>query len=171
MMKAENGDLGKNIDEKLFRLLVTHVQDYAIFMLDPNGYIMSWNLGAEHIKGYPEEEVIGRHISLFYRKEDIKAGEPSRNLNEALKNGTYHSEGWRVKKDKSEFWADITYTTVYDDDGRLIGFAKVIRDITDSREQLRWHHPVQLQARCDLSQPIGRTHQWLDRQGYCLQRH
>jgi PAS domain S-box-containing protein len=135
MIAAENGELGKNIDEKLFRLLVTHVQDYAIFMLDPNGYIMSWNLGAEHIKGYTEEEAIGRHISLFYRQEDIKSGEPSRNLNEALKNGTYHSEGWRVKKDKTEFWADITYTTIYDDDGRLMGFAKVIRDITDRKQR------------------------------------
>src|ERR1700741_602757 len=134
MMAAESGDLGKNIDEKLFRLLVTHVQDYAIFMLDPNGYIMSWNLGAEHIKGYTEEEVIGRHISIFYRQDDVRSGEPSRNLNEALRNGKYHNEAWRIRKDKSEFWADITYTTIYDDNGSLIGFAKVIRDITERKE-------------------------------------
>lgn len=133
VIAAENGDFSKNIDEKLFRLLVTHVQDYAIFMLDPNGYIMSWNLGAEHIKGYTEEEVIGKHISIFYRQDDVKNGEPSRNLNEALKYGSYHSEGWRVRKNKSEFWADITYTTVYDDNGRLTGFAKVIRDITERK--------------------------------------
>ncbi len=134
MITAESGDFSKNIDERLFRLLVTHVQDYAIFMLDPNGYIMSWNLGAQHIKGYTEEEVIGRHISLFYRQDDIKKGEPSRNLNEALKQGTFHAEGWRVRKDKSEFWADITYTTIYDENSRLIGFAKMIRDITDRKE-------------------------------------
>lgn len=134
-MTAENSDFSKNIDEKLFRLLITHVQDYAIFMLDPNGYIMSWNPGAEHIKGYREEEVIGKHISIFYRPEDIKAGEPSNNLKEALKRGTFHSEGWRIRRDKSEFWADITYTTVYDDNGRLLGFADVIRDITERKER------------------------------------
>lgn len=134
-MAAESGDFSKNIDEKLFRLLVTHVQDYAIFMLDPNGHIMSWNLGAEHIAGYAEEEVIGKHISIFYKQENIRAGDPSRNLSEALKNGSHHSEGWRIRKDKSEFWADIIYTTIYDDDGRLIGFAKVIRDITERKER------------------------------------
>src|SRR6202012_386385 len=132
---AENKDFSKNIDEKLFRLLVNHVQDYAIFMLDPNGYIMSWNLGAEHIKGYTEEEAIGKHISIFYRQDDVRDGEPSRNLNEALKKGSYHDEGWRVRKDGSEFWADITYTTIYDDNGRLAGFAKIIRDITDRKER------------------------------------
>ncbi|MGN6181691.1 MAG: PAS domain S-box protein [Mucilaginibacter sp.] len=134
-MAAENGDFSKNIDEKLFRLLVTHLQDYAIFMLDPNGYIMSWNQGAEHINGYAEEEVIGRHISMFYKKEDVRAGLPSWNLNEALKNGSHQSEGWRVRKDTTEFWADVTYATIYDDDGRLIGFAKVIRDVTERKQQ------------------------------------
>lgn len=133
-MAAENGDFSKNIDERLFKLLVTLVEGYAIFMLDPNGYIMSWNIGAEHIGGYTEEEVIGRHFSIFYRQDDIRAGEPSKNLMEALKNGSYNSEGRRLRKNGSEFWADITYTTIYNDDGRLIGFAKIIRDITERKE-------------------------------------
>ncbi len=132
---AENEEFSRNIDEKLFRLLVTHLRDHAIFMLDPNGYIMSWNPGAEHINGYREEEVIGKHISIFYPEYDARTGQPSRNLNEALKKGVHHSEGWRVRKDGSKYWADITYTTVYDDNGSLAGFAKVIRDITQRKER------------------------------------
>ncbi|MGZ3755541.1 MAG: PAS domain S-box protein [Mucilaginibacter sp.] len=122
------------IDEKLFKLLVARVEDYAIFMLDANGYILSWNQGACRIKGYQAEEIIGKHISVFYTPADTKNGEPRKNLNEALKNGSCEREGLRVRKDGSTFWANIVFTTLYDDDGHLLGFAKVTRDVTKQKE-------------------------------------
>src|ERR1700744_1115583 len=126
--------LNQSIDEKLFRLLVASVKDYAIFMIDPNGYIMSWNEGAVNIKGYTEEEIIGNHISIFYTVSDNRKNEPRHNLNEALKRGSYESEGWRVRKDGSLFWADVVFTTLYNEKGHLIGFAKVTRDITERKK-------------------------------------
>jgi len=125
--------LSKNIDEKLFRLLVASVNDSAIFMIDPNGYIMSWNKGAENIKGYKESEIIGKHISVFYTPTDIKNNAPRNNLNETLKKGTHQNEGWRVKKDGSMFWANVNFTTIYNDNGHLVGFANVTRDITEKK--------------------------------------
>jgi PAS domain S-box-containing protein len=124
----------KSFDEKLFRLLVAQVKDHAIFMIDPNGYILSWNQGAEHIKGYTENEIIGKHISVFYTPEDIQNNEPRKNLNEALKNGLHEVEGWRLRKDGSEFWANIVFTTLYNEEGNLTGFAKVTRDITEEKK-------------------------------------
>jgi PAS domain S-box-containing protein len=134
---SENIDrfaLSHSFDEKLFRLLVASISDYAIFMIDPNGYIMSWNPGAQNIKGYTEEEIIGKHISIFYTENDIKKNEPRHNLNEALKNGMRECEGWRVRKDGSVFWANVVFTTVYNDSGHLVGFAKITRDITDRKK-------------------------------------
>ena len=122
------------IDEKLFKLLVAKVEDYAIFMIDPNGDILSWNQGACRIKGYQEEDVLGKHISIFYTQDDIKKGEPRKNLNEALKKGSCEREGVRVRKDGSTFWANVVFTTLYDDDGHLLGFAKVTRDITKQKK-------------------------------------
>ncbi|MDB5115226.1 MAG: hypothetical protein JWQ79_718, partial [Mucilaginibacter sp.] len=136
-MLSENIDrfaLSHSFDEKLFRLLVASISDYAIFMIDPNGYIMSWNQGAQNIKGYTEEDVIGKHISIFYTPEDNKKNEPSHNLNEALKNGMYESENWLVRKDGSVFWANVIYTTIYNDNGHLVGFAKITRDITERKK-------------------------------------
>ncbi|RZA01831.1 MAG: PAS domain-containing sensor histidine kinase [Sphingobacteriaceae bacterium] len=124
----------KSFDEKLFRLLVAQVKDHAIFMIDPNGYILSWNEGAKHIKGYTENEIIGKHISVFYTPEDVQNNEPRKNLNLALKNGIHEVEGWRVRKDGAEFWANIVFTTLYNDEGHLTGFAKVTRDITDEKK-------------------------------------
>jgi PAS domain S-box-containing protein len=124
----------KSFDEKLFRLLVAQVKDHAIFMIDPNGYILSWNQGAELIKGYAEEEIIGKHISIFYTPEDVQNNEPRNNLNQALKNGIHEVEGWRVRKDGSEFWGNIVFTTLYNDEGHLTGFAKVTRDITEEKK-------------------------------------
>jgi PAS domain S-box-containing protein len=124
----------QEIDEKLLRLLVNRVEDYAIFMLDPNGFILSWNQGAEKIKGYESDEIIGQHISILYVEEDRVKNEPGRNLSLALKNNIHESEGWRLRKDGSKFWADIVYTTIYDDNGMLMGFAKITRDITARRK-------------------------------------
>ena len=123
----------RSLDGKLFRLIVDQIEDNAIFMVDPNGYILSWNKGAELIKGYTEEEIIGRHISIFYTAEDVNRNKPRHDLNEVLKNGTYQDEGWRVKKDGSVFWAHGILTTIYDDEGHLAGFAKLTRDFTERK--------------------------------------
>jgi PAS domain S-box-containing protein len=119
-----------SVDEKLLHLLVSSVKDYSIVLIDINGHVMSWNQGAEHIKGYQAHEVIGRHISMFYKQDDTERLQLRNNLNEALRNGKYESEGWRVRKDGSVFWANVVFTTLYNDAGHLIGFAKVTRDIT-----------------------------------------
>lgn len=123
----------QNVDGKLFRLLVASVKDAAIIWIDTNGYILSWNLGAEHIQGYHESEIIGQHISVFYRPDDIKRKQLRNNLNQALKNGNCETEGWRVRKDGSQFWAHVVFTTIYNDNGHLIGFAKVTRDMTERK--------------------------------------
>lgn len=103
-------------------------------MIDPNGYILSWNKGAENIKGYTSAEVIGKHISIFYLKDDQEKIQVRNNLNHALKSGMYECEGLRVRKDGSIFWASMVFTTIYDDAGHLIGFAKVTRDITERKQ-------------------------------------
>lgn len=134
--------------EERFRMLVENVKDYAIFRVDKNGYIEGWNKGAEHIKGYSANEVIGKHISIFYNAEEIERGEPEYNLNAAKVRGRYESEGWRVRKDGTEFWADVVLTALYDDDKNLIGYVKITRDITDKKiaeEQLK-QSEAQLQS-------------------------
>ena len=119
--------------EELFRLLVSAVQDYAIFMLDPTGHIATWNAGAQRIKGYTPAEIIGKHFSIFYPEEDKKSGKPARELEIASRTGVYEEEGWRLRKDGSRFWANVVITAVHDSSGRLRGFAKVTRDITERR--------------------------------------
>ncbi|MFI5613670.1 PAS domain S-box protein [Amycolatopsis sp. NPDC051903] len=114
-------------------LLVRGVVDYAIFMLDPAGRIATWNAGAERIKGYRAEEIIGRHFSVFYPAEDIAAGKPAWELEVALTEGRLEDEGWRLRKDGSRFWANVVITTLYDDDGNHRGFGKVTRDMTERR--------------------------------------
>lgn len=120
--------------EEMFRLLVANVQDYAIFMLDTNGHIVSWNAGAKRIKGYSAEEIIGKHFSIFYPEEDIRNGKPPRELEIAKETGVYEEEGWRLRKDGSRFWANVVITAVHDETGRLRGFAKVTRDITERKK-------------------------------------
>ncbi|WP_432417863.1 hybrid sensor histidine kinase/response regulator [Caenimonas sedimenti] len=119
--------------EERFRLLVNGVRDYAIFMLDPEGIIRSWNAGAQAIKGYTADEVIGLHFSLFYTPQDRQAGEPAIELRVAREKGRVENEGWRVRKDGSLFWANVVVTAVYDRSGALVGFAKVTRDMSDRR--------------------------------------
>lgn len=123
--------------ERQFRLLVQGVTDYAIYMLDRDGRIASWNAGGQRIKGYSSDEIIGQHFSRFYTDEDRDAGEPARALETARTQGRYEKEGWRVRKDGTRFWANVIIDPVYDDDGALIGYAKVTRDITERREQQR----------------------------------
>jgi PAS domain S-box-containing protein len=121
-----------------FKLLVQSVVDYAIFMLDPTGKVSTWNVGAERIKGYSANEIIGKSFSNFYTPEDRKAKVPQAALKTARKTGRYEAEGWRVRKDGSHFWASAVIDAIRDTDGKLIGFAKVTRDLTEKREaQLR----------------------------------
>jgi PAS domain S-box-containing protein len=117
--------------EGRFRLLVEAVQDYAIFMLDADGHVASWNAGAQRSKGYSAEEIIGQHFSTFYPPEVAASGHPERELEIALAEGKYEEEGWRVRKDGTRFWAHVTITAVHDASGRHVGFAKVTRDNTE----------------------------------------
>jgi PAS domain S-box-containing protein len=119
--------------EERYRLLVERVKDYAIFMLDPSGRVVSWNSGAERIKGYRADEIIGQSFSRFYPDEDIGRGRPQRLLETAAAEGQVQDEGWRVRKDGSRFWADIVITALRDEAGNLRGFSKVTRDITDRK--------------------------------------
>jgi PAS domain S-box-containing protein len=120
--------------EERFRLLIENVQDYAIFMIDPDGNILSWNLGAERVKGYKAEEVIGKNISMFYTPEAIANGELKRNLSEAKQKGSYESEGWKIRKNGERFWADVIFTVLHNDAGELTGFSKITRDITERKK-------------------------------------
>jgi PAS domain S-box-containing protein len=120
--------------EEMFRLLVESVKDYAIFMLDPTGHVMTWNLGAERTKGYTPDEILGKHFSVFYSQSDIESGKPARNLEEAMRNGRVEDEGWRLRKDGTRFWANVVITAVHDESGNLRGFAKVTRDITARKQ-------------------------------------
>ena len=123
--------------EDLFNLLVKSVTDYAIYMLDPTGHVFNWNLGAQRIKGYTPSEIIGSHFSRFYTDEDRARGEPNRTLNTATREGRFESEGWRVRKDGSRFWANVVVDAIRDANGKLIGFAKVTRDVTEKRDAQR----------------------------------
>jgi PAS domain S-box-containing protein len=116
--------------EERYRVLVETVQDYAIFRLDPDGTVASWNSGAERIKGYRADEIVGRHFSAFYPPEDIAAGKPEALLQAARERGRHEQEGWRVRKDGSRFWADIVVTALHTPSGELWGFVKVTRDLT-----------------------------------------
>lgn len=123
-------------DAQLSKLLIQGVTDYAIYMLDPDGIICNWNPGGQRIKGYDGNEIIGQHFSRFYTREDRDAGEPARGLLMARLNGRHEKEGWRLRKDGSRFWAHVVIDPIWQD-GRLVGFAKIARDITERREARR----------------------------------
>jgi PAS domain S-box-containing protein len=116
-----------------FQLLVESVEDYAIFVLDPTGHVATWNRGAERIKGYRADEILGQHFSRFYPEEDVRAGKCERELEGATRNGRFEDEGWRLRKDGSRFWANVVITALRDARGELVGFAKVTRDLTAQR--------------------------------------
>ena len=119
--------------EERFRLLVEGVKEYALFMLDPTGRVVSWNAGAERIKGYSAQEILGQHISRFYPPQDVQAGKPERGLEVAAAEGRWEDEGWRVRKDGSRFWANVVVTPLRGADGALLGFAELSRDLTERR--------------------------------------
>src|SRR3954454_4184791 len=117
----------------LYQLLVESVQDYAIFALDPTGHVLSWNAGAERIKGYTRDEILGHHFSEFYPPEDVADGKPPWELETAAREGRLEDEGWRVRKDGTYFWANVVITPLYGGGGELRGFAKVTRDLTERK--------------------------------------
>jgi PAS domain S-box-containing protein len=123
--------------EERFRLFVESVKDYAIFMLDPKGHVASWNVGAERIKGYTESEIIGRHFSTFYPRQDVEAGKCEQELQAATRDGRFEDEGWRIRKDGSAFWANVVITAIHDARGQLVAFGKVTRDLTERRNAER----------------------------------
>ena len=131
----------KRVEEELlraqesFRLVVEGVRDYAILMLDPAGLIRSWSPGATRLEGYAADEILGRHFSIFYTPEDVAAGKPARELAIAGEAGRYEEEGWRVRKDGSRFWANVVITAIRDRTGRLLGYAKIARDVTERKRQ------------------------------------
>jgi PAS domain S-box-containing protein len=128
--------------EKFFRLLVDSVRDYAIFMLTPTGEVASWNAGAERIKQYSESEIVGQNYSVFYTPEDLARGLPQRNLRIAAEQGHFGDEGWRVRKDGTRLWCSIVITPIQDEEGQLVGFTKITRDITDRKllmDQIQQH--------------------------------
>jgi PAS domain S-box-containing protein len=127
------------LSEQRLALMIESVQDYAIFLLDPEGKIVSWNSGAQRIKGYTADEIIGAHFSKFYTSEDLERRKPERELETAIREGRVEDEGWRVRKDRSQFWANVIITALFDKQGTLQGFAKITRDLTERRhiEQLQ----------------------------------
>jgi len=126
--------------EERFRLLIEGVRDYAIYMLDPMGTIQSWNSGAELIKGYTSQEVVGKHFRMFFRSEDVEQGLPAKELRDCLQRGRTEEEGWRVRKDGSTFWANIVMVPMWGADGTHLGFAKVTRDMSESQRLRELEH-------------------------------
>src|SRR5438309_5059988 len=156
MNKQRNSQRALLDAERHFRILVQGVTDYAIFMLDPEGRVRSWNPGAERIKGYSADDIIGQHFSLFYTPEDCEAGIPQRALASAGETGRYESEGWRVRKDGSRIWANAVIDAIHDETGKLIGFAKITRDMTEKREaQLRLEESREQLFRSQKMEALG----------------
>ncbi|MBV9528896.1 MAG: PAS domain S-box protein [Sphingomonas sp.] len=142
--------------ERRFRILVQGVTDYALFMLDPEGRVANWNSGAERIKGYSPEDIVGEHFSRFYTAEDFEAGVPFKAIETARRVGRYEAEGWRVRKDGTRFWASVVLDAIRDDEGELLGFAKITRDMTDKREaQLRLEESREQLFRSQKMEALG----------------
>lgn len=139
--------------EETYRLLVQGIKDYAIVILDPGGHVVSWNEGAERIKGYAAAEIVGKHISCFYPEEAIQRGWPEHELNVAATEGRFEDEGWRVRKDGVRFWANVIITPLKDAEGRLVGFVKMTRDLTD-RKQLEDKIRKQAEEILEVSTPV-----------------
>lgn len=133
LLERQHHDQTLQREQEWFQLFVEEVTDYAVFMLDPAGHVLSWNKGAEQIKGYTEDEIIGEHFARFYPEDDRTLGHPEQLLKEAQRTGQVEDEGWRIRKDGSQFWALVSITALYDDEESLRGFGKVTRDLTKRR--------------------------------------
>lgn len=132
---TENLSLSPGINERKFRMLVEAVRDYAIYVLDTEGRVCTWNSGAQRNKGYSDQEIIGKHFRQFFRAEDVATGLPESILETARSTGHYAGEGWRVRKDGTLFWASVVVNVIRDEEGTIAGFAKVTRDLTERRRQ------------------------------------
>jgi|ERR1700752_42106 len=149
----------KTIADKLtesgmdFQILVQNLKDYALYMLDPKGHVISWNEGAQRLKGYSADEIIGKHISVFFTREDVNDNKPQRELEIAATTGRFEDENWRLRKDGSRFWASIVINAIRDKDNKLLGFAKITRDMTERR---RAEETLARQAReiLEISTPV-----------------
>ncbi|MBV7525442.1 MULTISPECIES: PAS domain-containing sensor histidine kinase [Pseudomonas] len=130
---SEDRNRPNTVEDKRFRLLIDAVIDYAIYMIDPDGIITSWNAGARRFKGYEEAEILGQHFSRFYTDDDRRAGLPQRALDTAIREGRFEGEGWRVRKDGTHFWCHVVIDPIFDPSGTLLGFAKITRDLTDRK--------------------------------------
>jgi len=152
--KASATAAGAELESELsFRLLVDSIKDYAIVMIDPDGRVASWNKGAERIKGYTRNEIVGKDFSCFYPPEAIQKGLPRRELEVAAQEGRFEDEGWRVRKDGSQFWANVVISAVRDEKGSLRGYAKITRDLTERKEA---EERIQQQSKeiMELSTPV-----------------
>ena len=162
-MRGTLETVGTQVVGDQFALLVSNVVDYAIFMLDPAGCIVTWNEGAQRIKGYSANDIVGSHFSVFYPPEQVAAGKPDWELEVATRDGRYEEEGWRVRKDGSQFWASVVITALRDETGRLRGFGKVTRDLTErhitelEREAAREREAAQLRLHADRMAELERT--------------
>jgi len=145
--KSEFGELPLMRGEVAFRLLVEAVQDYAIFLLGPDGRVLTWNLGAQRIKGYAADEIIGQHFSRFYTPEERAVDRPNRLLAWAAEHGRFEDEGWRVRKDGTRFWADVVVTALRDETGTPYAYAKITRDLTERREAEQQQRALLLEQR------------------------
>ena len=135
-----------------FSLLVDAVEEYAIFLLDPQGHVVSWNEGAQRIKGYSADEILGHDYSVFFTEQDVAAGRPQSQLGDARAAGKLHFEGWRVRKDGSLFWADVVMVALHDESGEPLGFVKITRDDTDRRRAAEQAHKLEM---LDMRDRIG----------------
>ncbi|MEN6334352.1 MAG: PAS domain S-box protein, partial [Phycisphaerales bacterium] len=145
---------GAELESELsFRLLVDSIKDYAIVMIDPDGRVASWNKGAERIKGYTRNEIVGKDFSCFYPPEAIQKGLPRLELEVAAREGRFEDDGWRVRKDGSQFWANVVISAVRDEKGSLRGYAKITRDLTERKEA---EERIQQQSKeiMELSTPV-----------------
>jgi PAS domain S-box-containing protein len=139
-----------------YRLLVESVRDYAIITLDPAGYVVTWNTGAERIKGYRADEILGEHFSRFYPPEDVVQGKTTMELQHAAAEGRFEDENWRVRKDGTRFWASVVITALRDPEGQLVGFGKVTRDLTE-RKQTEERVAKQAQEILEVATPVIRV--------------
>lgn len=163
--QALESEMALHQSEEQFRLLVEGIQDYAIFSLDLNGVITSWNAGAQRIKGYAAEEIIGQHFSRFYTEEDVRGGLPARVLQIAREEGHYQGEGWRLRKDGTRFWCSLVITALRNRQGQLIGFSKITRDNTERKalqDQIQQHTEDLERAQDSLRRLSGRLLQVQD---------
>ena len=132
--RPKNGLPATSASSSFYKLAVQSVRDYAILMLDPTGHIVTWNEGAQLIKGYSESEILGSHFSRFYPDDAVRRGWPDYELEQAAAKGRFEDESWRIRKDGSRFWANVVITALRDENGTLVGFAKVTRDLTERRQ-------------------------------------